>query len=64
MRRLSLIAALCLGGCAHVACKPELVLNTWKPIDGFPDTEHGQLTVRQRLDEIESISVITCRYDD
>lgn len=65
MRLLSLIASLWLAGCvSNVTCKPELVINTWKPIPGFPDTEPGQQTVRQRLANVESISFITCSYDD
>ena len=61
---LSCIACLYLAGCANASCKPELVLNTWKPLDGMPSAESGQLTVRERLDYIESISFITCKYDD
>lgn len=64
MRLFSLIACLYIVGCANVSCKPELVINTWQPPDGMPSTENGQFTVRQRLDYIESISFITCNYDD
>jgi hypothetical protein len=65
MRLLSLVALFWLTGCVHIAaCRPELVINTWKPLYGIPVEENGPLTVRQRLAEVESISFIQCSYND
>jgi hypothetical protein len=64
MRRLSVfIVALCTG-CTSIACKPVLVIHTWKPLYGVPVEESGQPTVRERLDDIESISFVQCSYND
>ena len=51
-------------GCASVSCGPDFIVNTWTLPSGVPPTENGQLTVRQKLAEVESISFITCNYDD
>jgi hypothetical protein len=57
------LLAVCASGCVNVSCRPDFVINTWTPPGGSPAAD-GQSTVRQKLAEVESISFITCDYDD
>jgi len=60
---IALLAGIATG-CTSVSCGPDFIVNTWTPPSGMPPTDAGQLTVRQKLAEVESISFITCNYDD
>jgi len=58
------LIACCLAGCADVSCHPEFVINSWHSPSGMPAAKSGQLTVREHLSEIESVSFTTCNYND
>jgi hypothetical protein len=64
MRLLNVLIALLCAGCVNVSCRPDFVVHAWTGPDGAPESHTGQLTVPQQFAEIESISFITCDYDD
>lgn len=62
----TLLISIILTNCAGLNCQPELVVNNWQPPEGIPlaASEIGKPTVQMRLNQIESITFLTCRYND
>lgn len=58
------LAALGIAGCANVSCRREFVINMWQPPEGLPHQEFRLFTSGRMFSEIESVSFLTCSYDD